>query len=202
MTKVLAKLHKITVINVQTITTTLSLDTCTKTTSEEVAFQETDDKFTVFVGSAGKLGKSINLPICRALSRLLDIEMMTLHSCITHPVDVVKGLFEFNGAAGVPFHGLLEGEFAGGAEGRFFSLDLQQSLEFELAVDAQARGGTRVGGQYQTAEGKPVGGASGNVVAALHVIGLIAHRAIAADADAIAESDTALFRSVIGGSLR
>jgi hypothetical protein len=102
MTKVLAKLHKITVINVQTITTTLSLGTCTETTSEEVAFQETDDRFTVLVGSAGNLGKSINLPICRALSRLLDIEMMTLHSCITHPVDVVKGLFEFNGIAEYP----------------------------------------------------------------------------------------------------
>jgi hypothetical protein len=102
MTKVLAKLHKITVINVQTITTTLSLDTCTETTSEEVAFQETDDKFSVFVGSAGNLGKSINLPICAALSRLLDIEMMMLYSCITHPVDVVKGLFEFNGIAEYP----------------------------------------------------------------------------------------------------
>ena len=101
-TKVLAKLHKITVISAQAITTTLSLGTCVETTSEDVAFEETDDKFTVFVSRTSSQGKSINAPICGALSRLIEVDMMTLFTCITQPVEVVSYFFKIKGIAEIP----------------------------------------------------------------------------------------------------
>lgn len=101
-TKVLAKLHKITVISVQSITTTLSLDTCRETTPEDVTFKETDDKFTVFVSRTRSPGKSINAPICRALSSLIEVDMMTLYTCITNPAEEVNYLFEMNKIAEIP----------------------------------------------------------------------------------------------------
>jgi len=80
----------------------LSVGSCTETTSEDVACEESDDKFTVFVSNAGGLEKSINPPICAALSRLLELEMMTLFTCITHPVDVVNSLFELISIPEIP----------------------------------------------------------------------------------------------------
>jgi len=101
-TEVLAKLRKITVISVQSITTTLSLDTCRETTPEDVAFKETDDKFTVFVSRTRSPGKPINALICTALSRLIEVDMMTLFTCMTHPAEDVNYLFEINGIAELP----------------------------------------------------------------------------------------------------
>jgi hypothetical protein len=101
-TKVLAKLHKITVISVQTITTTLLLDKCTETTPEDVAFKETDDKFTAFVSRTSSPGESINPRICGALSDLIEVDMMTLFTCITQPVDVVNYFFKIKGIAELP----------------------------------------------------------------------------------------------------
>jgi hypothetical protein len=101
-TKILGKLYKISVISVQAITTTLSLDTCRETTPEDVAFKETDDKFTVFVSRTSSPGKSINALVCGALSRLIEVDMMTLFACITNPVEVVNYLFEINGIAEIP----------------------------------------------------------------------------------------------------
>lgn len=101
-TKVLSKLHNITVIGVQSITMTLSLDTCREETPEDVAFKETNDKFTVFVSRTRSPGKSINALICRALSRLIEVDMMTLFTCITHPAEEVNYLFEINGIAEIP----------------------------------------------------------------------------------------------------
>jgi len=101
-TKTLNKLHKMTVINVPSITTTLSIGPCTETTSEPVACEEADDKFTVFVSNAGGLEKSINPPICAALSHLLGLGMMTLFTCIMHPVDVVNSLFDLDGVPEIP----------------------------------------------------------------------------------------------------
>ena len=100
--KVLAKLHKITVIKVQAIKTTLSLDKCIETTSEEAAFEETEDKFTVFVSRTSSPGKSINPPICGALSLLIDVDMMALFTCITQPVDVISYFFAMQGIAEIP----------------------------------------------------------------------------------------------------
>ncbi len=100
--EILTKLHKITVVSVPTITTTLTLGSCTVTTSEDVAFEETDDKFTVFVSNVINLGKSINTIICAGLSRLLEVDLMMLFTCITHPVEVVDSLFELYGIAEIP----------------------------------------------------------------------------------------------------
>ena len=96
-TKTLNKPHKMAIIKVSTITTTLSIGSCTETTSEDVACEESDDKFTIFVSNAGGLERSIHLPVCAALSRLLKLDMMTLFTCMTHPVDMVSSLFEYNG---------------------------------------------------------------------------------------------------------
>jgi hypothetical protein len=101
-TKVLGKLHNITVISVQAITTTLTLGKCIETTSEDVMFEETDDKFTVFVSRTGSQGKSINPPICGALSGLIEVDMMTLFTCITQPVEVVSYFFEIKGIVEIP----------------------------------------------------------------------------------------------------
>lgn len=100
--KVLTKLHKITVIGVQSITTTLSLDTCRETTPEDVAFKETDDKFTVFVSRTSSQGKFMNVLICRELSRIIEVDMMTVFTCITHPAEEVNQLFEINSIAEIP----------------------------------------------------------------------------------------------------
>ena len=91
-----------TVINVPTITTTLSIGPCTETTSEVVACEEADDKITIFVSNSGGLEKSINPRICAALSRLLDLDMMNLFNCIALPTDTVNSLFEFSGIPEIP----------------------------------------------------------------------------------------------------
>ena len=101
-TKVLTRLHKITVISVQSITTTLSLDTCRETTHEDVAFKETDDKFTVFVSRISSPGKSINALICGELSSLIEVDMMKLFTCITHPPEEVNYIFEISRIAKIP----------------------------------------------------------------------------------------------------
>src|SRR3954466_2791237 len=104
-------------------------------------------------------------------------------------------LLEFDGASGVPFRRLLEGEFARSGECGFLRFDLQQPLEFNFAVYAQARGRFRVGGQNKAAEREAVGGAAGNVVAGFYVVGLIAHGTIPADANAITQRGAALLGS-------
>jgi hypothetical protein len=101
-TKILTKLHKIKVINVPKITTTLTLGSCVETTSDDVTFEETDDKFTVYVSNAHSQGKSINPPVCNALSRLLEVDMGILYICVTQPVDTVDVIFELNGIAEIP----------------------------------------------------------------------------------------------------
>ncbi|KAI9435206.1 hypothetical protein F5148DRAFT_989928 [Russula earlei] len=101
-TKILAKLHKITVVSVETINTTLSLGPCKQTKPEEVAFEELEDMFKLYVSRTGNPGSSIHLHICKALEPILEVDMMTLFSCITHPVDMVNCLFEFQGIAEIP----------------------------------------------------------------------------------------------------
>ena len=101
-TKLLAKLRKITVIDVQSITTTLSLDTCRETTPEDVSFKETDDKFTVFVSRTRSPGKSKDALICWALSGHIEVDMMMLFTSITHPVEVVNYLFEMSKIPEIP----------------------------------------------------------------------------------------------------
>ena len=72
------------------------------TTPEDVAFKETDDKYTVFVSRTSSPGKSINALICGALSRLIEVDMMTLFTCITHPSEEVNYLFEISSIAKIP----------------------------------------------------------------------------------------------------
>ena len=92
----LPKLRKITVIGAESITTTLSLGPCHEPTPEDVSFEETDEKFTVFFSRTGNtLGKSIDMHICRELSRLLDVEMMMLFMCISENAADVRRLFDF-----------------------------------------------------------------------------------------------------------
>jgi hypothetical protein len=100
--EILAKLRKITVIGVPSITTTLSLESFQEKTPEYVAFEEANDKITVFVSNALGPGKSIHPSICTSLGRMLGVEMMTLFTCITQPVDTVNYLFEFNGIEKLP----------------------------------------------------------------------------------------------------
>lgn len=99
----LAKLRKITVIGVESIATTLSLGSCNEPTPEDVSFEETDDKFTVFFSRAsGISGKSIDLHICKELSRLLEVDMMMLFLCIAHNAEDVRELFRFYGIEEIP----------------------------------------------------------------------------------------------------
>ena len=84
------------------ITTTLTLGSCIETTSDDVSFEETDDKFIVFVSNARSQGKPINPHVCAALSRLLEVNMMLLFVCVAQSVDVVDFLFELNGIAEIP----------------------------------------------------------------------------------------------------
>ena len=98
----LPKLRKITVIGVESITTTLSLGTCHEPTPEDVSFEETDDKYTVFFSRTSTGNKSIDLHICAQLSRLLNIPMMTLLTCINMSSAAVHELFEFEGIAQLP----------------------------------------------------------------------------------------------------
>lgn len=101
-TEVLAKLRKIKIIGVPSITTTLSLGQCHEPTPEDVAVEEANDKFTVYVSSTLSSGQSIHPFICTELSPLLGIDMITLFSCITLPVDTVSHLFKFQGIEEIP----------------------------------------------------------------------------------------------------
>ncbi|KAH8981074.1 hypothetical protein EDB92DRAFT_1805391 [Lactarius akahatsu] len=99
----LPKLHKITVIGVDSITTTLSLGRWNEPTPEDVSFEETDDKFTAFFSrTKGISGKSIDLHICKELSRLLGVEMKTLFTCVVHNAEVIRDLFKFDGVEEIP----------------------------------------------------------------------------------------------------
>ena len=98
----LPKLRKITVIGVESITTTLSLGTCHEPTPEDVSFEETIDKYTVFFSRTSTGNKLIDLHICSRLERLLDIPMMTLLTCINMSSAAVNVLFEFQGIAHIP----------------------------------------------------------------------------------------------------
>jgi hypothetical protein len=101
--RVLAKLGQINVISVESITTTLSLGPCKETTPEDVSFEETDDKFTVFVSrTGGTSGKSVNPHICKELSRLLGVDMMSLFTCISNNVEVVRDIFGIDGIEEIP----------------------------------------------------------------------------------------------------
>jgi hypothetical protein len=101
-TEILAKLRKITVIGVPSIVTTLSLGSCRETISEDVTFENTEDKFTVFVSHTLGPGKSIHPSICTALQRLLGVDMLTLFTCITQPIDTLNYLFEVHGIEEIP----------------------------------------------------------------------------------------------------
>jgi hypothetical protein len=80
----------------------LSLGTFHEPTPEDVSFEETDDKYTVFFSRSSSTGTSIDLHICAQLSRLLDIDMMTLFACISLNSAHVQGLFEFRGIEQIP----------------------------------------------------------------------------------------------------
>lgn len=98
----LPKLRNITVIGVESITTTLSLGPCHEQTPEDVSFEETHEKYTVFFSRTGGHSSQsiIDMHICQELSRLLDIDMMRLFACISYN-DVHK-LFEFLGVEEIP----------------------------------------------------------------------------------------------------
>jgi hypothetical protein len=99
----LVKLRKITIIGVESIATILSVGPYHELTSEDVSFEETDDKFTVFFcRSGGILGNSLDLHICQELSRLLEVDMLMLSTCISHNVDYLQELFEFRGIEEIP----------------------------------------------------------------------------------------------------
>jgi hypothetical protein len=101
--RVLSNLRQITVSSVESITTTLSLGPCKETTQEDVSFEETDGKFTVFVSrTGGTSGKSVDPQICKELSRLLDVDMMSLFTCISNTVEVVRDIFGINGIEEIP----------------------------------------------------------------------------------------------------
>src|ERR1700677_451683 len=81
----LVKLRTITIIGVESIAAILSVGPYNELTSEDVSFEETDDKFTVFFSrTGGILGNSLDLHICQELSRLLDVDMLMLSTCISH----------------------------------------------------------------------------------------------------------------------
>jgi hypothetical protein len=99
----LVKLRKITIIGVESIATILSVGPYNELTSEDVSFKETDDKFTVFFcRSGGILGNSLNLHICQELSRLLEVDMLMLSTCISHNIEYLHELFEFRGIEEIP----------------------------------------------------------------------------------------------------
>jgi hypothetical protein len=100
----LPKLRQITVIGVESITTTLSLGSRHEQTPEDVSFEETHEKYTVFFSrTGGHSGKSIiDMHICRQLSRLLDVDMMMLFTCISQNAEDVHRLFEFMGIGEIP----------------------------------------------------------------------------------------------------
>ena len=101
--RIIAKLRNISVISVESITTTLSLGHCTETTPENVFSEETEDRFTVFVSrTGGTSGGSINPQICKELSRLLDVKNMELFTCISNAVEVIRDLFSFDGIEEIP----------------------------------------------------------------------------------------------------
>jgi len=99
----LPKLRKITVIGVESITTTLSVGLFNEPTPEDVSFEETDDKFTAFFSrTSGISGKYIDLHICKELERLLEVDMMMLFTCITHNAEDIRELFRFRGIEEIP----------------------------------------------------------------------------------------------------
>jgi len=100
---ILAKLRKINVITVESITTTLALGPCRVATPEDVFFEETDDKYTVFVSRTGGIsGKSIDPHICKGLSRLLDVEMIPLFMCVSNNVEIVHDVLRHSDIDEIP----------------------------------------------------------------------------------------------------
>ncbi|KAH9037560.1 hypothetical protein EDB84DRAFT_1480937 [Lactarius hengduanensis] len=99
----LPKLRNITVIGVESITTTLSLGRCNEPTPEDVSFEATGDKFTTFFSrTSGISSKSIDMHICKELSHLLGVDKMTLFTCITLNAEVIRDLFKLYGVEEIP----------------------------------------------------------------------------------------------------
>jgi hypothetical protein len=99
----LPKLRKITVIGVESITTVLSLGLHNVRISEDVSFEETDDKFTVFFSrTANVVSDTLNFTICEELSHLLEVDIMMLSSCISHNVEHLCRLFKHRGIEEIP----------------------------------------------------------------------------------------------------
>ena len=70
---------------------------------QDVSFEETDEKFTVFFSrTAGDLSDTLDFAICEELSRLLDIDIMMLSACISHGIKYIHKLFEHNGIGEIP----------------------------------------------------------------------------------------------------
>ncbi|KAI9443898.1 hypothetical protein H4582DRAFT_2071449 [Lactarius indigo] len=106
----LPKLRNINVIGVESITTTLSLGSYNEPTSEVVSF-ETDDKFTTFFSRTSMSGKSIDMHICKELSRLLEVDGMALFTCITQNAEVIRDLFAFHGIDEIPVDDDVDGSW-------------------------------------------------------------------------------------------
>ena len=101
----LSKLRKIEIIGVQSITTTLSLGPYNEPMPQDVSFEETDDKFTVFfTRTISDLSDTLNFAICEELSRLLEIDIMMLSACTSHGHSVghIQKLFKHNGIEEIP----------------------------------------------------------------------------------------------------
>ena len=101
----LPKLRKIVVIGVTSITTTLSLGPYNEPMPEDVSFEETDEKFSVFFSrTISDLSDTLNFAICEELSRLLEIDIMMLSACTSHGHSVghIHKLFKHNGIEEIP----------------------------------------------------------------------------------------------------
>ena len=99
----LPKLRNIEVFGVQSITCTLSLGPYNEPMPTDVSFQETDEKFIMFFSrAAGDLSDSLDFAICEELSRLLDIDIMLLSSCISRSVGYIHKLFKHEGIEEIP----------------------------------------------------------------------------------------------------
>lgn len=70
---------------------------------QDVSFEETDEKFIMFFSrAAGDLSDTLDFAICEELSRLLEIDIMLLSSCISRSVGYIHKLFKHEGIEEIP----------------------------------------------------------------------------------------------------
>lgn len=95
----LTRMQNIAFFNVDSITTTASLDAHTLTSDEGIAFEDDEESsgIVVLVSQKRLLEKSVDLDVCDHLARMLDADVVNVFTCVSQEKEVLDQLMRSGG---------------------------------------------------------------------------------------------------------